>query len=251
MNSVKRIFNVLEVLAENKGGLSLSELSKLSKVSIATTYRICSELVNRGYLKKESRRGKYSLGIKFLEFNAVIQQSLNIVDISLPFLERLSGITGEYSEVAILHDYAAVTVAQVDVAHNLKILNIVGERLPLHATSVGKILLAYMSVEGRKIFYEKKLKRLTEKTLTEGDQLEQEVEKVRQNGYALDDEENDVGIWSAAAPIYDFNNLVIAGLALAVPSVRINDKNNQEFISIVKRTSSDISEEMGYKRQLA
>ena len=248
MNSVKRIFNILEVLAENKGGLSLSELSKLSKVSIATTYRICLELVNRGYLKKESRRGKYSLGIKFLEFNAVIQQSLNIVDISLPHLERLSGLTGEYSEVAILNDYAAVTVAQVDVAHNLKILNIVGERLPLHATSVGKILLAYMSIEGRKVFYGKtKLKRLTEKTLTEDNQLEQEVEKIRQNGFALDDEENVVGIWSVAAPIYDFNNLVIAGLALAAPSVRINDKNSQEFISIVKRTSLDISEEMSYK----
>ena len=245
MSQIEKAFKILEVLIKRREALSVGELSQLSGVSIASTYRICLELANIDYLKKEKNEEGYFLGVKFLQFNAAIQHSLNIANISIPHLEKLSGECREYSDLAILDNYEAVIVAQLDVPRGLKIANNLGARLPLNAASSGKVFLAYISKEDRQTFYKKaKLNSFTENTLTDINQLEQEVEKIRQNGYAIDNEEYAKGIWSVAAPVFDMKN-VIAGLSLIVPTVRVNDENKNDFISAVKHTALSISKEFG------
>jgi IclR family transcriptional regulator, KDG regulon repressor len=249
MEVVHRALDILEVFLKQPGEVGIADLAALSAVNISTTHRIVSDLVKRGYLRQRQKRGKYTVGVKLLEFGPAIQMTLKIGEIATPYLQKLSTITGEYAEVAILDSFDAVTVAQEEVEHNLKISNIVGERLPLHATSVGKILLAYMKVEDRKAFYEHhSLKIFNENTIANIGQMEKEVTQIRENGVAFDKEEYDIGIWSAAAPVFDFSNSVIAGLALAAPSVRVGDGDDQEFTSLVKNTALEISREMGYRQ---
>jgi DNA-binding IclR family transcriptional regulator len=137
MEVVHRALDILEVFLNQQGEVGIADLAVLSGVNISTTHRIVSDLVKRGYLKQRQKRGKYTIGVKLLEFSAAIQVTLKIGDIATPYLQKLSKLTGEYAEVAILDSFAAVTIAQAEVDHNLKISNIVGER-PLHATSVEK-----------------------------------------------------------------------------------------------------------------
>jgi DNA-binding IclR family transcriptional regulator len=236
---------------EKEGKIGIVEISNLSNVNTSTAYRIASDLVERGYLKQKEKRGKYSLGIKLLEFNAAIQRNLKIGELAQPFLQKLSKLSGEYTEIAILESSAAVTVAQAEVDHNLRILNLVGERLPLHATSVGKILLAHMNAADRKSYYAKgKLERFTDSTITDINRLEQEIETIKKQGFAIDNEEYGLGVWAVAAPVYGQNGFPVAGLAIAAPSARTFKAKRKELISLVQTSGLEISRELGYKTQI-
>ncbi|HJX12235.1 MAG TPA: IclR family transcriptional regulator [Dehalococcoidales bacterium] len=248
MDTVQRTLDILEIFLEKEGEIGIAELSSISRVNITTVHRIASDLVERGYLRQKGKRGKYSLGVKLLEFNAAIQHNLRIGELAQPFLHTLSAASGEYTEIAVLESSAAVTVAQAEVKRNLRISNIIGERLPLHATSLGKILLAHLDAPERNNLYGRKsLETFTENTITDVNRLEHEVEKIRQQGYALDREEYDLGIWSVAAPVFDYNGLVVAGLAIAAPSARTNGRKPKKMISMVLAASAEISRELGYK----
>jgi len=247
METIQRTINILETFLKQPD-IGISDLASLNGMNIATAHRIVSDLVKRGYLKQKQKRGKYSIGMKLLEFSSMIQSTLKIKEVALPFLQKLSQLTGEYSEVAILESYAAITVAQAEVSRNLRISNIIGERLPLHATSLGKLFLAYMEEDERKAFYlSQKLKPFTANTITDISCLEQEAIKIRRHGFSVDNEEWQVGVWSVAAPIYDFEKSVVGGLAIAAPSARVDDNRFQELLTLTRRYSRDTSREMGHK----
>jgi IclR family transcriptional regulator, KDG regulon repressor len=248
LETVQKTLDILETFLKESGEIGIAELSILSGVNITTTHRIVSDLVKRGYLKQREKRGKYSIGTKLLEFNPVIQSSLKISDIALPFLQKISQISGEYSEVAVLESCTAMTVAQVDIGHNLKISNVIGERLPLHATSLGKLFLAYMEDEERKICLDHhSLQAYTKNTLTNARLLEKEIELILQRGYSLDNEEYGLGMWSVAAPIFDHNKMIVAGLGIAAPLARANLDNQSKYIDLAKNNALEISKELRYR----
>ena len=248
MDTAQRLLDILEVFLKKDGEIGIAEIASFSKVNVSTAYRIASDLVKRGYLRQKEKRGKYSLGIKLLEFHAAIQRNLKIGELAQPFLQKLSKLSGEYTEIAILESFTAVTVAQVEVDHNLRILNLVGERLPLHATSVGKVLLAHMSPADRQNFYDGvRLERFTPNTTTDRRRLEQEVEEITKQGFAIDNEEYDLGVWAVAAPVYGQNGSLAAGLAIAAPSARAFARKREELKTMVKTGGLEISRELGYK----
>jgi DNA-binding IclR family transcriptional regulator len=251
MDTAQRLLDILEVFLGKEGELGIVEISKLSNVNTTTAYRIAADLVKRGYLKQKEKRGKYSLGIKLLEFHAAIQRNLKIGELAQPFLQNLSKLSGEYTEIAILESFTAVTIAQAEVDQNLRILNLVGERLPLHATSLGKVLLAYMNAADRKGFYTKgNLGRFTDSTITDVNRLEQEIDIIKKQGFAIDNEEYGLGVWAVAAPVYGQNGFPVASLAIAAPSARTSKAKRKELTVMVQVSSLEISRELGYKTRM-
>lgn len=247
METVHKTLDILETFLKQPEEMGIVELSNLSGVNISTAHRIALDLTNRGYLKKKPNRGKYSIGIKLLEYYGIIQSNLKIGEIALPYLQKLSQLCGEYSEVAVLESNSAMTITQVETSHTLTIRNEIGERLPLHATSLGKLFLAYMKENDRKAFFtDGKLHPFTTNTFIDIDRLEEEIQPIKRQGFAIDNEEYDRGIWSVAAPIFDAGQSMAAGLAIAAPSIRMDDSKRGELIEMAKIYAMEISREIGY-----
>jgi IclR family KDG regulon transcriptional repressor len=247
VETVNRTLDILEVFLKQPGEIGIAELSSLSGINISTAHRIATDLVNRGYLKQKIKRGKYSIGVKPLEYFVVIQNSLKIGDISMPYLKKLSELSGEYVEVAILDSFSAMTVAQVEVDRNLRISNIIGERLPLNATSLGKTFLAYMNDEDREAYFKNiNIHKFTEKSITDINKMNEEAIKIRNQGYAIDNQELDIGVWAISAPVFDSNGSIVAGLSIAGPSARITPDKLNDCIRWIQDFAMDISREMGY-----
>jgi IclR family KDG regulon transcriptional repressor len=247
VEAVQKTLDILETFLKRDGEIGITELSSMSGLNISTTYRIATDLTQRGYLKQKQKRGKYSVGIKLLEFNRVVQSNFKIAEIAFPFMQKLSQLSGEYSEIAIMDSNSAVTLAQIEVRHNLRIANNIGERLPLHATSLGRVLLAYMKEDERKRFYSlQKLTSFTPNTITDINRLERQLERVRRQGYSVDSEEYSLGVWSISAPIYDSNHSVVAAICISAPSARIDSIKVREYERLIRRSSLDISRELGY-----
>lgn len=248
MESVQRTLDILEVFLKQEREVGVAEVAELTGINVTTVYRIMSDLVQRGYLRQKRKREKYAIGIKFLEYNAAVQQNLKIGEVAQPLLQRMSEESGEYVEIAVREGNAAVTIAQAEVARNLRISNMIGEKLPLHATSLGKVFLANMGLGERREYYEtNELAPFTDATITNVKKLEMELVDVQERGYALDNEEFNVGVWSVAAPVKDYAGTLVASLALAAPSARILGKRQETFVSLVTSGARELSAEMGFR----
>lgn len=250
MDAVQRTLDILEIFLKKDQEVGIAEVAELTGINVTTVYRIMSDLVKRGYLRQKRKREKYAIGIKFLEYNAAIQHNLKIGELAQSMLQEMSQKSGEYVEVAVRDENVAVTIAQAEVARNLRISNMIGEKLPLYATSVGKVFLAFMNLAERREFYEtNRLSVFTENTITDVKKMEGNLIEIRTLGYALDCEEFNVGVWSVAAPVRDYSGGIIASLALAAPSARIIGKRQEDFISLVLSCSKELSVEMGFKER--
>ena len=253
MESIDRAFNILELFRDqngNRGSLSITELSNLSGYSPAVTHRIVTALVKRGYLIQKERRGKYSLGLKFLEFSYVIRKNIEIANIADPFLLDLNKETDEATTLGILDNNELLVIERLDVSHDLNVSGAVGKRAPLHSTAIGKLFLAQMSHKERDTYFNgDTIKKHTKNTITDLEEMEKQLELFRVEGCTFDREETALGVWSVAAPVYNFAGKIEAGVAIVAPTIRINDQNAKRMISLAKSCGAKISRNMGYRDQ--
>jgi DNA-binding IclR family transcriptional regulator len=251
MELVDRVFNILELFRDqndNKEALSITELSKLSGYSPAVTHRIVTSLVKRGYVIQKEKRGKYSLGLKFLEFSYVIRKNIEIANIADPFLLDLNKEADEAVTLAILDSNEILVIERLDVSHDLNVSGAVGKRAPLHSTAIGKLFLAHMSHKERETFFKgDTIKKHTKNTITDFEEMEKELDLFRVEGCTFDREETALGVWSVAAPVYNFAGKIATGVAIVAPTIRINDQNIKRMISLAKSCAANISRNMGYR----
>jgi IclR family KDG regulon transcriptional repressor len=192
------IIKTLEVLEaflrERETEIGISNLANLTGLKISTVHRIASILVSKDYLKRLGKRGKYTLGLKFLEFNNAIKRNLRIRDIARPVMERLRIITGESVNLAIPDQDNVVYIEHVDSNQTLRTFTQVGSRAPLYCTGVGKIFLANMKEEQRALLAEKSFTRYTDNTITDLSELEKELYNVRKEDIAMDNGEMEIAL---------------------------------------------------------
>jgi DNA-binding IclR family transcriptional regulator len=250
MESVDKVFDILEAFREqneHKEALSITELSQMCGYSPAVVHRIVTGLVERGYLTQKEKRGKYSLGLKFLEFCYVIQENIEIANVAAPYLMSLNKEVDEAVTLAILENNEILVIERLEVSHDLRVSGAVGKRAPLHSTAIGKLFLCQMKYEERQMLYKGSgLKKYSKNTKTDQTELEKELEIIKTEGCAYDREETAIGIWSVAAPVYNFAGSVEAGVAIVAPQIRINDKNIKKMVNATKSCAAKISEKMGF-----
>lgn len=238
---------VLEAfLKEKETEIGISHLASLTGLRVSTVHRIASTLVGKGYLKQMGKRGKYTLGLKFLEFNNVINRNMRIRDIALPMLEELRMATGESANLAILDHDNVVYIEHVSSNQTLRTFTEVGNRAPLHCTGVGKIFLANMKEEKRSLLSKKPFTRHTYNTITDFRELEKELSNIKQEGVAIDNGEMDIDVRCIAAPIKDKDGDVITALSISGPYARLNNKRVEELKPLVKSYGLEISRTLGY-----
>src|SRR5699024_593560 len=245
VKSAKRVIDVFEILMKYPKGLLSKEISEILEIPQSSTFNLLSTLVKFNYLSRDSYK-RYRLGPKLIPLGRSAMQFLDIHEISLPHLKGLCEKVRETVFMAVLSDDELVYIAKEVSDRSIQTAAQPGMKKPLYCTGLGKIFLAFLSFEERKeILDHIDLVPYTEKTIVNRNELEKQLDQYYSDGYSIDDEENEEGLFCIAAPIFGANNSMIAAISVAGPKERVYTKKDF-IVKEIKHTASQISAEMGY-----
>ncbi|OGO20617.1 MAG: hypothetical protein A2144_02950 [Chloroflexi bacterium RBG_16_50_9] len=250
MKTVKKALDILEVFLNTRREISISELASITGQNISTVHGILHELIRRGYIRQPERRGKYSLGLKISGFNGALSKTAAIVEIAKPFMVELSKQVNETVNIAVRNGNYAINISIIHSPHRLRVVTDDNSGIPLYCTAVGKIFLAGMTnKELVEYFDNEKLVSSTPNTVTDARLLKKQIQVIRDEGVAYDDEECDIGIRNVAAPVKDYYGNIAAAIGVLGPSIRLSLKRMKEITPVVTKYATDISGVMGYTEE--
>ncbi|CAA9563327.1 MAG: Transcriptional regulator, IclR family [uncultured Thermomicrobiales bacterium] len=242
--SVQRAVRLLGAFMEPPHQFGVSELSRRLGQTKNQTFRLLQTLVEEGVVVMDATTKKYSLGYRMFELGSAAQRSSPLVVAAAPVLDRLAGATGETINLgALADDVSAICLDKRESGRMLQITARVGRRFPLHAGAISKLLLANVTEERLDRFFAlaSPLPRFTPRTLVDPDELRAELAEIRRQGYAVSDEDLDLGACSVAAPICGRDGRVVAGLSIASPSTRFGPTELERARVAVMAAGAEIS----------
>ena len=244
-SSIDKTLSILEAISQNAKGLSLADIVKSVGIPKTTAFRILEILAAREYVSWNHDNEKYSIGIKALEIGISGLVGQDIVDVSIPYLQELSATVGETSFLAVYNAGDVVYLYKAEGTSSIQTTARLGSRRPAYCTALGKVILANLSIEETDRVFEKKLTKFTEKTISDRLKLYEEFAHIRSDGYAVDDEGIEYGLYCLAVPIYNFTGAVIAAISVSGPIKRVHE-NQDRIIDELKSVGAVISKRLGY-----
>jgi len=246
VQSVTRAMALLNALSYYGQGLTLSELAKKVGLANSTAHRLLTTLQNERYVRFDAERSAWLIGVQAFRVGSTFVRSRDVVTIARPYMRLLMQREGETVSLAVEDRGEVVYLSQVETQQMMRAICGPGGRAAMHCSGIGKALLAAYSQEQlHKIMPDLSLDRQTSRTLTTPDEFSRELKRVRDQGYAVDDEEVAVGLRCVAAAIYDENSFPLAGLSLSGPTARISRDRVAGLGKIVRDVANDITEELG------
>ncbi|WP_088049442.1 IclR family transcriptional regulator [Virgibacillus dakarensis] len=247
ITSIDKAIDLLEVLSKNP--LNLIELSEILNRPKSSLFRIISTLENRGYISREKETGKYCLGMKTLTLTKNLIENNKLSKVSKAEMKDLVRKTGESVNIGTLSFGDVVYVAVEEGIHQLKFTEVIGSTSPFHATAIGKVIAAHLPTEDlNELVRKRELKKITPNTITDKKQLLEELKKVKDNGYAIDDNEVALGAKCIAAPIFDMFGEVEAAISISGSIHRLKPEKIEEVSCLVKQAAINISQQLGYNQ---
>jgi DNA-binding IclR family transcriptional regulator len=246
VQSVDRAITVLEILART-GESGVTEIAAELGVHKSTAFRLVAALDRRGLVEQNADRGKYRLGVGILRLAGATTARLDVVQEARPICQQLATDTGETVNIAVLSDGAALYLDQVAGSSALQPHNWVGQRIPLHATSNGKILLAWLTDSEVSGQVGRSLRRYTPTTITGLKEFRAELTLVRERGYAVAVDELEIGLAAVAAPIRGVHGDVLASLSVSGPTFRLDQRAIDAATHAVRAAAFDVSRRLGWR----
>ncbi|MGQ9778952.1 MAG: IclR family transcriptional regulator [Bacillota bacterium] len=247
VRSVKRALQILSLFNPNKMEWGITEMSRALGVAKSVVHRLVTTFEQEGFLVQNPENGKYRLSIKLFELGSLVITTMDLRRIALPLVEELSRRCGETVHVGILDGTDVISIEEAETVHTLRPAIFIGKRAPLYCTAIGKALLAFLpKAERKRIIGLIRFTRFTPNTITDPESLEKELAAVRMRGYAVDDEEHDIGVRCVGVPILGRQGDAVASVSISGPSVRITREKIPVLAEELKRTALDISRAMGY-----
>jgi DNA-binding IclR family transcriptional regulator len=236
-----KAFRLLELFTEEVPELSAAEIREKLRHNKTTSFRLISNLEEEGFLDQDPETNKYRLGMKLFLLGNLVRPYRYIRNAAKPLLERLNKDSGETVHLAVLHKGQALYVDKIESTRTVRVVvSQVGRKLPAHCSGVGKVLLAHLPAgQVKEIVAEKGLDAFTQNTITTYGQLRSELDRVIQNGVAYDNEEIEIGLKCAAAPVF-FDGHVVAALSVSAPRERF-DANREDLVRMVIHTAQELS----------
>ena len=246
--AVERALAMLEAVAQESEGLSNAEISRKLHIPKSSASYILRTLESRNYLTRDEDSGKYRVGLKILSLSRGALSGLDVRGVALPIMRRLTHQTGLTCHLAILDGPDAVYIEKVEPEGFIRMDTWVGRRMRVHATSVGKALVAHITQDQlEQILRRSGMEKRTPKTITTLPRLLKELEKVRTQGYAVDDEENNLGARCMGAPVFNDRGLIEAGLGLSGTAQQVSPQTMPRIVEVLKDAARHISMGMGYR----
>ncbi|MGH1484834.1 MAG: HTH-type transcriptional regulator BhcR [Cellvibrionaceae bacterium] len=245
IRSLDRGLSLLKDLAKD-GGITLTELSLRAGLPASTTYRMLSTLQSHGFVELDEASQEWWVGIETFRVGSAYLTRTNVVEAARQIMHQLMEETGETSNLAIADDGDVVFVSQVETHQPIRAFFRPGTRGHMHASGIGKALLADMQKRHVKQILQKKgLPEFTDKTLTSTDSLLDDLSEIKKRGWSLDDEERYSGMRCVAASIYNTFGEAVAGISISGPTVRMSDQAVAELGPKVKRAADEVTHIIG------
>lgn len=247
VQSVERAFELLEVLAEAGGELSLSEAAAACRLPLPTIHRLVRTLVAHGYVRQLPSR-RYALGPRLINLGE--SASGMLADWARPCLAELVEALGETANLSMIDGDRATYVAQVPSRHAMRMFTEVGRRVHLHSTGAGKALLAQLTdAEVAELVGRAGLSAQTERSITDLGTLSRELAKIRRQGYAMDDGEQDIGVRCVAVPVLGGPSSF--AISVSGPAARMNAALVARAIPLLQSAAADLATDLAAERPSA
>lgn len=249
IQSAERIFQILEYIAEN-GQVGVVEIGTALDIHKSTVHRMLSSLISMGYVRQEEKTGKYELSFKLLKLSNNFLSHIDIYSILHPYLEKLARECKETVHMVQRSGNEVIYIDKVEPVgprdSSIRMASHIGLLRPMYCSAVGKAILAELPREEvHTIWSQSKPEKKTQYTITSLAQLEEELDHIKACGYALDNEENEIGVRCIAAAVADYQGKVNYAFSVSAPVSRMSDEKISELSKYVLKLKKDLSSRLG------
>ncbi|GED71303.1 IclR family transcriptional regulator [Brevibacillus reuszeri] len=248
VRAVDRAFDIIESFTFKEPELTLLEISQRTGLALATTHRSIQTMIKRGYIEQDPISGKLRLGMQFVKLGGIVIQRIDLTRIAAPFLQELSKKTEQNVNMSIYDKGEALCIVNIESFHNFQYGIKVGQRLPIYAGALSKVILAHLPNQELITLLSNKLESFTPLTISQEMRLREEVEEIQKRGYARSSGELALGVAALAAPIYNYENKMVAGIAISGPEHYFADEKVNNFVVELLETATKISKELGFNQ---
>jgi len=243
IQSLARGLKILDILGQAQDGVSITELANTLGVDKGSAARLMSTLVCHGYAEKDETTRRFHLGSQVVTLSRSVLTHRPLREAAKPYLHQLMERTGECAHLAIPAQGKVLYIDQVESPATLRVNAQVGTMNPLHCTALGKALLAFGDLE-----LPSDLTSFTPRTITDPEMLRRHLNEVRQHGYAVDDEEFDIGVRCIAVPVFDFRGKAVGAIGISGPATRMTPERLPALAEIVVEIGKTLSERLTFTR---
>jgi len=248
LSSVANSLRLLKVFSDEEPEIGISALAQRMGLAKSTVHRLASTLIGADMLEQNPETGRYRLGLALLELGALVRRKMDVSNEAKPYLRMLRETTGETVHLAILDHASVFYVTKLESKQAIRMSSEVGARALAHCTGEGKAMLAFQPDEVVDEIIGCGLPLRTANTITDAKALRRDLAAIRARGYAIDNEESELGLRSVAAPIRSESGAVVASLSIAGPSQRISKKSLASYAREVVKAADEISQRLGYRQ---
>lgn len=248
INSVDRSIDILEYLFRQGNDTSISQISKDLDIYKSTVFRTLATLENRGYVVQNKNSNQYSIGPKLYAYSTLPHNDI-ITESVRPLLQEISDAYGECVTYGILEQewdgmYANVPLITIESTHNLGLSRKISNQTECYCASLGKCLLAFSENVNLDVYKNAEFTPFTEHTITNYEDLMKELELVRYQGYAVDAEEREIGLYCLGVPVLNGHGHAVAAISISGPKSRVKGEHFEEKITLMKEVSARITREV-------
>ena len=245
VRAVERALQILACFDDEHPERGITDIAQSVKLHKATTHRIVTTLMSFGYIERAEDGQRYRLGLRLADLGYKVIRRLDLRREAQPYMADLAHRLGETCDLGVYDRGEVLSIEVVQGNHALTIAAAVGRSLPVHATASGKMLLAYMPEKAREEALSRMLAGFTEHTIASADRLRQQLEVIRSQGYAVDDEEFEAGIRAVSAPVCSREGAVVAAMSVAGPASRLSPERMSFVAHELVVAAQAVSHRMG------
>ena len=248
IKSVNNALDLLEQFNRDRDELGVTELSNRLNLHKNNIFRLLATLETKGYIEQNKATENYRLGVKSLELGRTFIKQLGLVQPVKPFLKEIVKKCNEMAYIGIIRQNSVVYLDGEETTQIVKVANRVGLRLPIHCTAIGKAQIAYASEEElEKLGILNHMERFTLNTIVDKVKFTKHIKEVARRGYAIDNEEYNLGVRCVGVPLRDYMGRVVAGISVSGPSFRMTDELLKgKIIPVVKEAGENASKRLGF-----
>ncbi len=241
INSLKKGIDILFSFSSYQPTQSVNEIAEKVGIPRSSTYRFVVSLKNMGLLERDSN-GNYSLGLRLLKLEAIVHKRLKIEEIAIPYVKKLANETDETVILnLLLFNRDVVTIFAEESSAALRVAPQRGINYPLHVGASRQVILAFLSPEIQEEFLSQPLKKVTDYTITDPDELRERIKTIRENGYAISHQEVYIGAAGLAVPLFS-NDKIIGSIGLVAPLQRFEKEREEYALRKALETAKQISQ---------
>lgn len=245
IRSLDRAMSLLKIVAA-RNGLSLGEIASLSGQSASTAYRALITLQKHAIVEFDDVNQLWRVGVESFRIGSAFLGRTNLVEQSRAIMQTVMAQTGETANLAIVDGFEVVFLSQVETHDPIRAFFPPGTRGPAHSSGIGKAILAFAPADHvQELLQQTRLTQFTEKTIINEDDLLAELAAIRRRGWAVDDEERNLGMRCIAAPIFNTFGEAVAGLSISGPSVRVTRIQDERLGKLIKKAADSVTSATG------